>query len=1358
MNMKRTLTPLTAAFLLFVVLGTCVVPDSKAQDTVTFVSNLSASAPDDAIISASKTVRQQFTTGSYSSGYHLTKVQLATFQLSTSDRPRVSLYSDNAGSPGTSIHVLGVPSTLHFNADNVFTASGVTLAADTNYWLVLESTSSSGEWKTDWTSWDGQNTPYGGSWSIANDYQLLEDGVVSTKNRAIVFRLQGTVDNSAATGAPTISGTAHSGEQLTAQTGAVADANGKPSSSRYRYQWVRVSGTVETDIPGAIYRQYRLTGSDAGKQVKVRFLFKDKAGYEESRTSAAHPSTGTIGNNAPTAADSTVRINEDVTHHLRRVDFKLADPDTGNSLGSVKVISLPAKGSLTNDGTAVTADQVISRGDINNRKFQYLAAENENGDGYASFEFKVSDGGAESSSAYTLTFDVAPVNDPATGDISNIILPGDFYVGLTIRTATSQIKFTIDDAEGITTEDFEYQWLRVTVDSKGNELSSTIIPGANKSYYKIRKADLGKKVRLQMSFRDDAGNLEVLQSSALFPKNEPFGLLPLLVSLFIHEGEPLEIEVANGLLNYEFHLNSNYKFWMSRREMRDHAFTVENGTIVKAKRRDRQWKFVGERLRPVGKNWVIEVKPDDPGEDVVVTHAGGRGCDEPGAICSLGRLEYLEDLAVVTITPITDIPLSVAINDTTAAEGGVASFDLQLSRKTRNVVKVVTRTTLDGTATEGQDFAAVEHVTIFNRSAVEATRTLQVGVPVHADSVADDGETVEVTIVNAQVIKNGRERIPIPITDDTAVGTIEDVTTAVVLPVISVEDASAREGEDATVDFAVSLDKASNEMVRVVYRTRSGEGTSGARTREDFVGVYDTLRFEEGETEKTIKVEIINDAVDEGSETFTLRFWGPSAATIDGVEIVATGTITNDDPLQKEWLSRFGRTVATQVVDTVTDRLSGVPTGSQVTVGGQTLDFHASRDEAVSDSQAQGASRGMSGRELLLGSSFHLAGGGGEIGGPGYAAWGRMSVDGFDGEAPADGGTMRVDGEVTTGILGADAQWERWLAGVALSVSSAEGTFDQPDVDSGTVESTLTSVNPYVRYRASDRLTAWGLLGYGTGDMTMTQAANDNRGGTVTRTDLSMRLGAVGARSVLLEAGAAGAVDLALRGDAFLVRMESEAAANTAETKADASRVRVVLEAARSFALGPGAVLAPSLELGLRHDGGDAETGTGVEVGGRISYTDTGSGLTVEANARTLVAHEDSGYREWGAGASVRLDPGASGRGLSLSLAPVWGTPSSGVDRLWSARDASALGADGEFEADSRLAIDAGYGIGLRHGRGVLTPYAGLTLGDAGARTVRTGARWRLGPDAVLGLETTRQASRAGEAGNHLMLRAALRF
>ena len=60
--------------------------------------------------------------------------------------------------------------------------------------------------------------------------------------------------------------------------------------------------------------------------------------------------------------------------------------------------------------------------------------------------------------------------------------------------------------------------------------------------------------------------------------------------------------------------------------------------------------------------------------------------------------------------------------------------------------------------------------------------------------------------------------------------------------------------------------------------------------------------------------------------------------------------------------------------------------------------------------------------------------------------------------------------------------------------------------------------------------------------------------------------------------------------------------------------------------------------------------------------------------------------------------------------------------------------------------------------RGVLTPYAGLALGEAGDRTVRTGTRWQLGPDVVVGLEATRQTSDAAETANQLMLRAALRF
>ena len=843
---------------------------------------------------------------------------------------------------------------------------------------------------------------------------------------------------------------------------------------------------------------------------------------------------------------------------------------------------------------------------------------------------------------------------------------------------------------------------------------------------------------------------------------------------------------------------------MSSRNMREHVLTVENGSIVKTKRLDRRRRFVNGRLRSVGKRWQLEVAPTDPTEEVVVTYTD-RACDERGAICSFDGVRYLDGPSVVRLsTDDNSVPLSVSISDATGDEGETMLFNLVLSRGSRNIVKVVVQTTAEGTATAGDDFEPVEHTLILNRTRVlDGFNVVQhkihpVAVKIHADSDDDDTETIVVEIVKADVVVKGR-RIPITVTDSKATGTITDVDPdTVTLPEISVADATAEEGTDESVDFVISLDLVPTEIVRVDYSIRSGTATA----RQDFgvpVNGFDgTLcflpsKYTPGETcrvgtSQTISVPIMDDAVDEGSETLTLRLRNPSNATISDGE--AIGTITNDDPLQTMWLSRFGRTVGGQVVDAVAGRLSGPTPGSQVTLGGESIDLSASLPDGADardslggalgaaqdddplagpgrleagragswdDPEAGGTVRSMTGRELLLGSSFHLAAG--EAGGPGYAAWGRIAVGGFDAEAPAEKGDVRLDGEVTTGILGADAQWEHWLAGVALSVSEGEGSFDQPGVDTGTVESSLASVTPYVRYQASERLSVWGLLGYGTGDMTMTQAARSERAAMVTRTDISMRLGAAGARSVLLKADEDGGIDLALRGDAFLVQMHSEKAANTVETKADASRLRLVLETGRPFALGPGAVLTPTLELGLRHDGGDAETGTGVELGGRIRYTDAGSGLTVEANARKLIAHEDSGYEEWGAGGSVRLDPGASGRGLSLSLAPVWGTPSSGVERLWSARDAAGLVRDDDFEAERRLEGEVGYGLGAFGERGVVTPYAGLGLAEAGDRTWRAGARWSLAPHLAMSLDGARREPANDDAPEHgVQFRLTLRW
>ena len=85
--------------------------------------------------------------------------------------------------------------------------------------------------------------------------------------------------------------------------------------------------------------------------------------------------------------------------------------------------------------------------------------------------------------------------------------------------------------------------------------------------------------------------------------------------------------------------------------------------------------------------------------------------------------------------------------------------------------------------------------------------------------------------------------------------------------------------------------------------------------------------------------------------------------------------------------------------------------------------------------------------------------------------------------------------------------------------------------------------------------------------------------------------------------------------------------------------------------------------MGLRQDGGDAETGTGLEPGGGLAWADPASGLSMDLRARGLAAHAENGYREWGLSGSVKLQPGGSGRGLSFSLLPAFDADAGG-DRL----------------------------------------------------------------------------------------------
>ena len=628
---------------------------------------------------------------------------------------------------------------------------------------------------------------------------------------------------------------------------------------------------------------------------------------------------------------------------------------------------------------------------------------------------------------------------------------------------------------------------------------------------------------------------------------------------------------------------------------------------------------------------------------------------------------------------------------------------------------------------------------------------------------------------------------------------------------LSVADARVREAPGASLAFAVTLDRPASVTVTVDYATADGSATAGA----DYTARQGTLTFDPGETAQTVSVPVLDDAHDEGEETLALVLSNASGARIE--DGAATGTIENSDPLPQAWLARFGRTVAAQVADAIGERLTGGPGGgSQVTIGGRRVELdhnshgsahegdrpgfvperggRAERDAAAHEGGgpewagappqagdgwrwgvpvwdgASARARPLTAHEMLMRSSFLLALGGDGDGtrsaGPRWTAWGRAAVSRFDGNA--DG--LSVDGEVTTVTLGADAAWARWLAGVAVAMSDGEGGFrDHParagheDRGSGRLESTLASVHPYVRFEVDERLLLWGILGAGAGEVTLAQdgTATTRRAWT---TDTALQMVAAGARSVLVPAPETGGLELAARTDVLLMRITSEAvsggeAGNLAASEAGTSRLRLIVEGSRTFEVGDGGTLTPSLELGLRADGGDAETGMGVELGAGLAWADPGTGLTVQAKARGLVAHEAEEAREWGVSGEVRLAPGASGRGLSLTLAPAWGAASSGTEWLWGLRDVRALAANDDVEPGGRVDAEVGYGLAAFGGRGLMTPYAGLTLSEAGDRTWRTGARWTLGPTLAMSLDGTRREPANDDVPEHgVQFRLTLRW
>ena len=718
------------------------------------------------------------------------------------------------------------------------------------------------------------------------------------------------------------------------------------------------------------------------------------------------------------------------------------------------------------------------------------------------------------------------------------------------------------------------------------------------------------------------------------------------------------------------------------------------------------------------------------------------------------------------------LPPAISIADASAAENaGHLLFEVTLSRSFQNTVKVDFEMISGGTATEGVDYHARR---TYTHVILEGDKTAQMGFALIEDTVAAAGETVKVRLSNARVVDAYGNKIKdLDITRAEATGTINAppaTTTNVPGLTIGIRDATGDE-DDGWLDFRVKLSRKSDDLVCYDFETISGgtaeEGTDylkfpkatywmqiGKRVDKPFVRIIDDSVNDNGET---VKVKISNAHLcDDASQTVSIT------------RAEATGTITNTDPMPKAWLSRFGRTATEQVLDGVRARmtapretglhgsLAGVGFDDMAPLTHETADLFARSDERLGGTQDKAqpfSSRTPSGRDLLSGTAFALIG---ETAGGGTAGfWGRGAVTDFDGRES----DLSLDGEVTTGLLGADYGHGRWLVGMIASHSRGEG--DYRGASEGRISSTVTGLYPWARYAVSEHLEVWGAAGYGEGALTLKPGAGDSM-----RTDLSLAMAATGVRSELVARTQSGGLELALESDAMVVRTDSDsvsgASGRLASAQADVSQVRLALDSSWRIMLEGGAALTPSLEVGVRHDGGDAERGFGADIGGGLTFADLSRGLSFDVSARTLVTHEESGFQERGLSAALTFDPAPSSQqGLSLSLRHTLGaTPTGGADALLDRKTLAGLGDNGGDDGGGQFDAEAGYGMSVFGGRFTGTPWLGFaTSPDSSA--YRLG--WRLAPayhdasDMTFGLEAVRH-ERTFDAEHQAQARLTLRW
>ena len=556
--------------------------------------------------------------------------------------------------------------------------------------------------------------------------------------------------------------------------------------------------------------------------------------------------------------------------------------------------------------------------------------------------------------------------------------------------------------------------------------------------------------------------------------------------------------------------------------------------------------------------------------------------------------------------------------------------------------------------------------------------------------------------------------------------------------------------QESTGRYTVTLDAAPSGGTNVMITPSSGDTSVATVSATPLV-------FGAGnwETPQTVEVRGVSGGTTRITHAVT-HSGNYASVTADPVSVTVSEVViaSAENALNRVILPEITRAMSAPQTGAIARRVGQARSGA----GGIDSPGGYSAAAWAAEAIRSGAANGneFDGKALLGASDFVLPLGAADGGGmldAGAAMWGGGEFLQLGGKS----GNIEWDGDLLSVNAGVDGKLSNdLLAGLMLSWNEARVGYIDDTTDTrerGDYDLDMVSVHPYIGTSMMDgRLDWWATLGFGSGDLEIRNKTNN----TSVTSDVTLQMLGVGGNSRLL---ARGDGELRLRAEAFTTRTEVEGSKSSnrrlSELKADARRVRVALQARKAGVTVGGGLLEPSMELGYRYDGGDGETGGGIEVGGALRYINTERGLTLEGYTRALMSHSGD-YDEIGLGGHMRLAQGADGQGLSLSLTPGYGSSGGGgygggAEEIWQ------NGLSDDTETDLQAHLNARVGYGLSATAFMLTPYGEMALGEE-VQNYRLGLSWGLGALFDLNLVGEREESDSVGVEHAIWLKGEMRF